>query len=161
MALSAGRVGVAPDQVNQQGKVKGTDVPIATPDKAGTVKPVSKTAGMTQDVGIDSNGKLYTAPSVTLHEYSTTEKEVGKWVDGKTIYEKVVRLENNSGNVGVSIDTLIYLDARGTDTGHLWTKCGISSGTTYIYYDIATTSIICTSTAADYAIIQYTKQTTS
>ena len=65
MALRAGRVGVAPDQVNQQGKVKGTDVPIATPDKAGTVKPVAKTAGMTQDVGIDSSGKLYTTPSGT------------------------------------------------------------------------------------------------
>lgn len=157
MALSAGRKGVAASQVDSLGKIKGIDIPIASPTKAGTVKPVSKTAGMTQDVGIDSNGKLYTAPSTLLHEYSTTEKEVGKWVDGKTIYEKVVRLENNSGSVGVNIDTLIYLDARGTDTGHLWTKCGVSSGSHYLYYDIVTSTIICVGTAADYAIIQYTK----
>ena len=61
MSLKAGRVGVSPDQVNQQGKVKGVNIPIATPDKAGLVKPVSKTAGMTQGVGVDENGKLFTA----------------------------------------------------------------------------------------------------
>lgn len=63
MALRAGRVGVAPDQVNQQGKVKGADIAIARPDKAGLVKPVAKTASMTKDVGIDLSGKLFTEPS--------------------------------------------------------------------------------------------------
>lgn len=45
----------------------GTDylkeVPIATNAKIGGVKPVTKSSAMTQPVGIDSTGALYTAPS--------------------------------------------------------------------------------------------------
>lgn len=29
-----------------------------------------------------------------LHEYSTEEKIVGKWIDGKYIYEKVIQVDN-------------------------------------------------------------------
>lgn len=36
---------------------------IATSTTAGLVKPVTKTTEMTQDVGIDSNGRLYTIPA--------------------------------------------------------------------------------------------------
>lgn len=35
---------------------------IATSTEAGLVMPVAKTDGMTQEVGVDSTGKLYTAP---------------------------------------------------------------------------------------------------
>lgn len=35
---------------------------IASPEKLGMVKPVSKTEEMTQDVGVDVNGRLYTKP---------------------------------------------------------------------------------------------------
>lgn len=38
-------------------------LPVATSTTLGGVKPVSKTSEMTQDVGVDSNGKLYTIPS--------------------------------------------------------------------------------------------------
>lgn len=38
-------------------------LPTATSTTLGGVKPVSKTSEMTQDVGVDSNGKLYTIPS--------------------------------------------------------------------------------------------------
>ena len=38
-------------------------LPVATPDALGGVKPIGKTAAMTQDVGVDADGKLYTAPS--------------------------------------------------------------------------------------------------
>lgn len=45
----------------------GTDylkeIPIATNAKIGGVKPVTKSSAMTQPVGIDSTGALYTAPS--------------------------------------------------------------------------------------------------
>lgn len=34
--------------------------PIATESSAGCVKPVAKTSDMTQDVGVDGSGKLYT-----------------------------------------------------------------------------------------------------
>lgn len=62
MALCAGRVGVNPRDVDNQGHVKGQDVSIATPTKAGVVKPVAQTAGMIQPVGSDSSGRLYTLP---------------------------------------------------------------------------------------------------
>ena len=37
-------------------------LPVATSTTLGGVKPVSKTSEMSQDVGVDSNGKLYTKP---------------------------------------------------------------------------------------------------
>lgn len=49
-----------------------------------------------------------------LHEYSTEEKIVGKWIDGKPIYEKVI-YENitdrnwNNIQMNVSIDNIIKL----------------------------------------------------
>ena len=39
-----------------------TTIPIANSTTLGGVMPVNKTDGMTQEVGIDSTGKLYTAP---------------------------------------------------------------------------------------------------
>lgn len=38
-------------------------IPIATSSKVGGVKPDAKTTDMTQSIGIDSNGKLWTAPA--------------------------------------------------------------------------------------------------
>lgn len=43
-----------------------------------------------------------------LHEYSTEEKVVGKWIDGKDIYEKVIEtgyLPNNS-SINISVENL-------------------------------------------------------
>lgn len=80
MALSAGRKGVAADQVDSLGKIKGIDIPIATSSKAGLVKPVGKAAGMTQDVGSDSSGKLYTSPGgVTLDVLATKNEYSGDY----------------------------------------------------------------------------------
>lgn len=67
MALKAGRVGVNKNDVDPKtGKIKeqGTayELPIASPSTLGGVKPVAKTEGMTQGVGVDSSGGLYTTP---------------------------------------------------------------------------------------------------
>ena len=43
-----------------------------------------------------------------LHEYSTEEKVVGKWIDGKHIYEKVINsgyLQNTS-SISINVSTL-------------------------------------------------------
>ena len=48
-------------------------LPIATSTKLGGVKPVSKTDEMTQEVGVDTEGKLYTNPSATGTGSTTTE----------------------------------------------------------------------------------------
>lgn len=133
MALRAGRVGVAPDQVNEQGKIIGGGSPGPTPPQ-----PTGK------------------------HVYSTTPQVVGKWIDGKDIYEVVVPLTQNVGAVPDIVDTLIYLDGiGGTDSGNLWTVNGVSGlGSRAIYYRIADHSIVfgVTGWTCDYGIIQYTKE---
>lgn len=53
------------------------------------------------------NGSVW-VNSDNLHEYSTEEKIVGKWIDGKYIYEKVIEtgyLPNNS-SINISIENL-------------------------------------------------------
>ena len=57
----------------------GTDytLPVATADTLGGVKPVGKTSAMTQSVGVDSEGRLYAAPTVSKTETS--------WYSGKKI----------------------------------------------------------------------------
>lgn len=54
-------------------------LPVATSTTLGGVKPVSKTSEMSQDVGVDENGKLYTVPgndglSVSYDEETQTLK---------------------------------------------------------------------------------------
>lgn len=44
-------------------------LPVATSSQLGGVKPVAKTSDMTQNVGVDANGKLYTAPSASQGSY--------------------------------------------------------------------------------------------
>lgn len=43
-----------------------------------------------------------------LHEYSTEEKVVGKWIDGKPIYEKVINSGYllNSGTISINVSSL-------------------------------------------------------
>ena len=41
----------------------GGSLPIASPTRLGGVKPVAKTDTMTQSIGVDGNGRLYTEPS--------------------------------------------------------------------------------------------------
>lgn len=57
----------------------GTDytLPVATADTLGGVKPVGKTSAMTQSVGVDSEGRLYAAPTISETETS--------WYSGKKI----------------------------------------------------------------------------
>lgn len=40
----------------------GAEIPVATRTTLGGVKPIAKTSDMTQTVGIDSSGRLYTTP---------------------------------------------------------------------------------------------------
>ena len=68
MALKAGRVGVYPQDLDKEGHIKQQTpvdpyvLPVASPTTLGGVKPVAKTEGMTQDVGVDDEGKLYVPP---------------------------------------------------------------------------------------------------
>lgn len=59
----------------------GYTLPIATPEKLGGVKPITKTDDMTQDVGVDENGKLYTKPVEENSETSiATDDEANEYL---------------------------------------------------------------------------------
>lgn len=49
-------------------------VPLATSSAVGGVKPVAKTDDMTQSVGVDASGALFTAPSGGTIEYMTNDE---------------------------------------------------------------------------------------
>jgi hypothetical protein len=51
---------------------------MATVDILGGVKPIAKTEAMTNEVGIDANGKLYSSPSPTISDASPTLKGIAK-----------------------------------------------------------------------------------
>lgn len=46
-------------------------LPVATSDKLGGVMPIAKTSEMTQEVGVDSSGKLYTKNGMSEDEFNT------------------------------------------------------------------------------------------
>ena len=48
-------------------------LPVASASQLGGVKPVAKTSAMSQDVGVDDNGKLYTIPGETLPKVTTSD----------------------------------------------------------------------------------------
>lgn len=64
--------------VDESGKITETessDFPTASPTTLGGVKPIAKTDSMTQEVGIDADGKLYTKPSSSSGGSITFEQD--------------------------------------------------------------------------------------
>lgn len=69
------------------------------------------------------NGKEYAGSGSEWHEYSTDEKVVGKWIDGKPLYEKTYTFNslsvasNTWVDTGISIgDIDAFVDAFVIDT---------------------------------------------
>lgn len=53
--------------------------------------------------------EIHASKGIILGEYSTSEKAVGKWIDGKTVYRQVETFTSvGTLNFNVSIDTLVY-----------------------------------------------------
>ena len=71
-------------------------LPIATSTKLGGVQPVAKTDAMSQDVGVDENGKLYTAPGVSGNQFvvKITDGTDGAYVADKTFDEIIEAIES-------------------------------------------------------------------
>lgn len=55
----------------------GYTLPIATPTTLGGVKPVAKTSEMSSEVGVDSNGRLFTAGTPSTHTQSASTITAG------------------------------------------------------------------------------------
>ena len=115
MALKAGRVGVYPQDLDKEGHIKQNstyELPIAGADTLGGVKPVAKTSGMTQDVGVDSGGKLYTTPSE-----SYTLPVAGADTLGGV--KPVAKTSGMTQDVGVDENGKLYVPAS---VGKIYTK---------------------------------------
>ena len=111
----------------------------------------------------------------TMHNYSTTEKLVGKWIDDKDLYEKVLffpkaDLQNGTHNVNHNIsdiDTIIYAYSYLQQTGNTMEPLplpGANNDWSSRIYDIDRTkftfnigSSLYGALVGLYVIIQYTK----
>ena len=105
------------------------------------------------------------------HDYSTTEQEIGTWIDGSTLYEKVVNLgslpSSTSKNVDhniSNIDKIIYVGGWAQNSsGVMFPLPNVSTSTNYSVQITASSTQITVQTGVDrtafsgYAIIQYTK----
>lgn len=85
-------------------------LPVASATTLGGVKPSTKTDAMTQDVGVDASGKLYTAPTKAPVQsvngktgaVSLTASDVGALPISTTIPTKISQLENDSSFITAS-----------------------------------------------------------
>ena len=95
-----------------------------------------------------------------LHEYSTEEKVVGKWIDGNSVYEKVININSfimNSNswqilpNFPTNVKQVINITALESNDGICWTISVQSNGYAIQFRN--------TSIELNKYIIQYTKTT--
>ena len=85
-------------------------LPVASATTLGGVKPSTKTDAMTQDVGVDASGKLYTVPTEAPVQsvngktgaVSLTASDVGALPSSTTIPTKTSQLENDSSFITAS-----------------------------------------------------------
>lgn len=87
----------------------GAEIPVATSTRLGGVKPIAKTSDMTQTVGVDSSGRLYTTPGggsgsgsvVSVNGQTGTvvlkPSDIGALPDTTDVPTKTSQLTNDSG----------------------------------------------------------------
>ena len=73
-------------------------LPIATSTILGGVKPVSKTTEMTQEVGVDSDGKLYTNPS-SSSSGEHTSSAISEVIANDELVNTIISSGQTSGSV--------------------------------------------------------------
>lgn len=125
------------------------------------------------------NGKEYAGSGSEWHEYSTDEKVVGKWIDGKPIYEKTIsknniRIENavqfnhDIANLGICVRAFVFMyDSStgvsynlesGADTGGNSQSIGARVYPNYIYFQ-GGQNFNASTNRTWYFTLQYTKTT--
>ena len=109
------------------------------------------------------------------HAYSTTEHEVGTWIDGATLYEKTIPATWSASNNVIALDftpDIIFFVLGGSykkdpnnNIAHLGYYVS-ESNNTRAYYRKSDNSIVCQAVGANYTgtgflTIQYTKASAS
>lgn len=98
----------------------------------------------------------------TGHTFSTTEQAIGKWVNGKTIYELTLELSNNRASLGdIQVDTLINISAfPGEDSGNVWTIPSVSglNNRAAVYIPATNEVAVLGGYPVSYCVIEYTKK---
>ena len=88
---------------------KYINIPIATSDAPGVVKPVSKTDEMIQPVGVDENGALFTVPpggsGVSVDDTLTIS---GAAADAKATGDKILALSDEIKNIPGDMRKSVY-----------------------------------------------------
>ncbi len=100
-------------------------LPTATSSTLGGVKPTAKTNAMTQDVGVDSNGKLYTEPGAGSYTLPTASTATLGGVKTSAAYNA------NTHTVDVAIDSSGKLHAAAPATVYATELSTSASSDTY------------------------------
>lgn len=145
-----------------------TDIADAIREQTGDSNPIAVSAMATQIESIVGGGS---------HTYSTTEQEVGTWIDGSPVYEKVVDLgalpNNTTKNVAHGISNLgrVIQAELSADNGANWiTIPYATTNSTDLRYqlgfwitdtNIAIKSEWDRSAFSGFAILRYTKASAS
>lgn len=142
-----------------------TDVEISTPTSGQILKYDEE-----NDKWV--NSEEFLAPAI----YSTDEREVGVWTDGKPLYQKTYRYSNTVyadtnniiGNIGTNIDTLIFINRTVRNSSNTRYSCYENSSVDssligFVFEkttgDIAVKSNVTWSSPVIICTIQYTKTT--
>lgn len=86
----------------------------ASGDKV-TVTPITDSGTKIAEIKVNNTTSNLYAPSA-LHNYSTTEHVVGKWIDESDLYEITVEVTSVSSNDWTDVYNLTGADIKGYDT---------------------------------------------
>lgn len=76
-------------------------------DENGNEQLVSGTINTADMLPIESGSATNTKAYIdNIADYSTSEKAVGKWIDGRTVYQKVILINDTISNSWVDADTI-------------------------------------------------------
>lgn len=95
---------VLDSDTESQPETEAYTLPVATPEVLGGVMPVAKTEAMTQEVGVDAEGRLFTIPAPTV------TPDTGNGDSGNT---------GNTGSTGNTMVKKVYEKTIETETSQL------------------------------------------
>ena len=115
----------------------------------------------TKTTDLPYSGK-YTTDGTDAHHYSTSEKVVGTWINGRPIYEKTFLVDNNLRNVSTSLLSDLPIRQYCIDLYLIMWESGLSYKSYNVKYNTSTKLLSFTEDTNHYCValvVQYTKTT--